>query len=93
VTPGPRSFRSLRGLPAEVWIDEQGLIRRMSYQSESGTEGAGEWWQTTELWDFGLDVQIRIPTEDELNRPDLHDRHHATRAEPPHGETNGREER
>jgi hypothetical protein len=69
VTPGPRSFRSLRGLPAEVWIDEQGLIRRMSYQSESGIEGRGEWWQTTELWDFGLNVQIRIPTEDELIAP------------------------
>jgi hypothetical protein len=69
MAPGPQPYRFLRQLPAEVWIDEQGLVRRMSYQSEPAGAGRGEWWQTTELWDFGLDVQIEIPTEDELIAP------------------------
>ena len=66
VAPGPRPYRSLREMPAEVWIDEHGLVRRMSYQSEPPTAGRGEGWQTTELWHFGVDIQIEVPTKDEL---------------------------
>ena len=65
IAPGPRSYRSLRALPAEVWIDDDGRIRRLSYERED----CGAYWQTTELWEFGLHVEIDVPTEDELIGP------------------------
>jgi hypothetical protein len=65
IAPGPRSYRSLRALPADVWIDDDGRIRRLSYEREDN----GMYWQTTELWDFGLEVEIEIPSEDELIGP------------------------
>jgi hypothetical protein len=63
--PGPRLYRSLRALPAEVWIDDEGRIRRMSYEHGERRD----YWQTTELWDFGLDVEIQVPAEDEMIVP------------------------
>jgi hypothetical protein len=50
--PGPSSFRSLRARPAEVWIDHDGWIRRMTY--DAGATDA----ETIELWDFGIDVGL-----------------------------------
>lgn len=60
--PGPRPYRSLHELPAQVWIDDQGLVRRMSYEI---AEPMG-YWQTTELWDYGLDVDIAVPSPEEI---------------------------
>ena len=62
IAPGPRPYRALRALPAEVWIDDEGRIRRLSYEREDN----GAYWQTTELCDFGLDVEIEIPGDDDL---------------------------
>lgn len=65
IAPGPRSYRALRALPAEVWIDSDRRIRRLSYERDD----SGAYWQTTELWEFGIDAQIAIPSEDELIGP------------------------
>lgn len=69
IAPGPRAYRSLRELPAEVWIDDRGLIRRMSYLSSFGSAGDHDYWHTTEIWDFGVDVQISVPAAHELIAP------------------------
>lgn len=50
-----------------VWIDDDGLPRRMSFTQDS--EMAGEPLSmsvTTELWDYGVDVDLPIPTADNV---------------------------
>lgn len=64
MAPGARPYRSLRELPAEVWIDDQGLIRRMSWESDWP-----DYWETTELWDLGTDLEVKIPSPEEVTAP------------------------
>lgn len=62
IAPGPRAYRSPRALPAEVWIDEEGRLRRMSFNDASAKRGTETTWSTTELWDFGVRIDIEYPT-------------------------------
>jgi hypothetical protein len=55
--------------PAEVWVDNDGRLRRVSYSWPTrprllGRHGS---WNTTELWDFG--TATTSPSIDELPRP------------------------
>ena len=65
VPSGP--YRSLRALPAEVWLDAAGLARRISVNSEPVTADAV--WSIVELWDFGVAADITPPGPDELLAP------------------------
>jgi hypothetical protein len=55
-------------LPLDVWIDDDGMARRMKYEqplpSAGGEEGAME--LTMEFFDFGVDVDVEPPPADEV---------------------------
>jgi hypothetical protein len=65
VPSGP--YRSLRALPAEVWLDAAGLARRISVNSEPAAAEAV--WSIVELWDFGVAADITPPGPDEVLAP------------------------
>jgi hypothetical protein len=66
VPAGP--YRSLRALPAEVWLDADGLARRISVNSDAATAGA-QVWSIVELWDFGVTADITPPGPGEVLAP------------------------
>jgi hypothetical protein len=67
VPAGP--YRSLRALPAEVWLDAAGLARRVSVNSEPTAATAAQVWSIVELWDFGVAADITPPGPDEVLAP------------------------
>lgn len=55
-------------LPVDVWIDDEGLVRRVGYEFELQNTPSGEPSETTttlELYDFGIDAGIQPPPESE----------------------------
>jgi hypothetical protein len=68
VPAGP--YRALRQMPAEVWLDAGGLVRRVavSLESMAGTDD-GQNWVIVELWDFGVAADITPPHPDEVAAP------------------------
>jgi hypothetical protein len=66
VPAGP--YRALRTLPAEVWLDEVGLARRISVNSDPVAPGEPV-WSVVELWDFGVTADITVPRADEILTP------------------------
>lgn len=65
VPSGP--YRLLSRLPAEVWLDDAGLARRIAVNSEpSASESV---WSVVELWDYGVPVEIAVPAVDEVQPP------------------------
>jgi hypothetical protein len=67
VPSGP--YRSLRRLPAEVWLDAAGLARCIAVNYEPAAAADAQVWAIVELWDFGLAVDITPPGPDELLAP------------------------
>jgi hypothetical protein len=67
VPPGP--YRSLRRLPAEVWLDAAGLARRIAVSSEPAAAPDAQVWSIAELWDFGVPAGITPPTPGEVLAP------------------------
>jgi hypothetical protein len=67
VPAGP--YRALRRLPAEVWLDAAGLVRRLSVSSELTSAANETSWAIVELWDFGVAVDITPPGPDEVMAP------------------------
>ena len=67
VPSGP--YRSLSRLPAEVWLDADGLARRISVSSESAAAVDAQVWSVVELWDYGVPVDITPPGPDEVLAP------------------------
>jgi hypothetical protein len=67
-----RSYAEASGLPSaypmEVWIDDDGLPRRLSTIVDIEDETMGTVTQQTvlELYDFGVNVRIDEPAEDEV---------------------------
>jgi hypothetical protein len=49
-------------IPMEAWIDDDGLARRLRYEQPLG-HGQGKVALTMELYDFGVEVAVRIPPE------------------------------
>lgn len=67
VPTGP--FRALSGIPAEVWLDAAGLVRRAAVVSDPAAPGLSGPWAIVELWDFGLAVEITPPGAGEIVAP------------------------
>lgn len=67
VPSGP--YRSLSRLPAEVWLDADGLARRISVNSDPATPADAQVWSIVELWDYGAAVDITPPGPDEVLAP------------------------
>src|SRR6202044_3029570 len=67
VPSGP--YRSLGALPAEVWLDAAGLARPLSLCPEPTDVADKQVWSIVELWDFGVAVDIRPPSPDEVLAP------------------------
>ena len=61
--------------PIDVWLDEDGLPRRVNYdfdiETPTGTSspGGAKIALTVEFFDFGTDVQVEIPPESEVFDP------------------------
>ena len=54
-------------VPVEVWIDEDGFVRRMKQTLEGGGSGLPlNMTMTTDLYDFGTDVSVKEPPADEV---------------------------
>ena len=47
-------------IPVEVWVDEDGLVRRLYHEYGFAAEGTSA-VVTTELFDFGVDVNAKAP--------------------------------
>jgi hypothetical protein len=67
VPAGP--YRALRRMPAEVWLDADGLARRVAVTAPAGTASEEQIWSIVELWDFGVAVDITPPGPDEVEPP------------------------
>jgi len=50
-------------IPVEVWIDDEGLVRRFSqsYSYEAPDTGEVSQSQTIEFYDFGVDADVELP--------------------------------
>lgn len=54
-------------IPVDVWIDDEGLVRRVQLVVAAGSGAdAIEVRQTVELWDVGEPVEIEVPAEGEV---------------------------
>jgi len=59
-------------IPVEVWVDDDGLLRRMTMEmtlEAPGLEGQPTEMRMTmrmELFDYGVDVEVETPAEDEV---------------------------
>jgi hypothetical protein len=68
--------RPLR-LAGDAWIDHDGRLRRVTWTRLHRGRSRWPWkppsgpraWQTTELWDFGLPVEIEVPTVEPERSP------------------------
>ena len=59
----------IRRVPVEVWIDDEGFVRRMKQTLEGS--GSGQWMNmsmtmTTDLYDFGTDVSVAEPPANDV---------------------------
>jgi len=63
------AFRALSRMPAEVWLDADGLARRISVTSEPAAAADKRVWSIVELWDFGVAADITPPAPDEVLTP------------------------
>ena len=54
-------------VPVEVWIDDEGFVRRMKETLEGNSSGLQmNMTMTTDLYDFGTDVSVEEPPADEV---------------------------
>ena len=55
-------------VPFDVWIDDDGLARRMKYEQPlPTTNGAkGSMTTTMEMYDFGVEVNVEPPPDDQV---------------------------
>ena len=68
VPAGP--YRALSRLPAEVWLDADGLARRISVSTDPSAAAEKQVWSIVELWDFGGPADIAAPDPDEILAPE-----------------------
>jgi hypothetical protein len=68
VPAGP--YRALSRLPAEVWLDAEGVARRISVNAEPSAAADKQIWSIVELWDFGVPASITPPAPDEILSPE-----------------------
>lgn len=60
-----RDRLGLAFIPVEVWVDDDGLIRRFNHEYGFSAEGTTA-VVTTELFDFGIPVNVSAPPPDEV---------------------------
>jgi hypothetical protein len=60
-----RDRLGLAFIPVEVWVDDEGLIRRFNHEYGFSTEGTTA-VVTTELFDFGVPVDVPAPPPDQV---------------------------
>lgn len=57
----------IESVPVEVWIDDEGFVRRMKQTLEGNSSGLRmSMTMTTDLYDFGTDVSVEEPPADEV---------------------------
>jgi hypothetical protein len=59
----------VRSVPTEVWIDDDGLARRMRLTYENMRFAPGQQGDMTmemDLYDFGVDVDVKPPPKDKV---------------------------
>jgi hypothetical protein len=59
----------IRMVPTEVWIDEDGLARRMSFRYEGmrfAPGQQGDMKMTMDLYDFGVEVDVDVPPKNQV---------------------------
>ena len=60
VPAGP--YRRLSQIPAEVWLDTDGLARRIAVMTDpTAGDGGTPMWSIVELWDFEMLADITPP--------------------------------
>lgn len=74
--PEPKRARFLQALkafgsttlPIDVWVDDQGRVRRMSFsaQMQLGAQGSARIEETLDLFDFGVPVAVTAPPPSEV---------------------------
>ena len=68
VPAGP--YRRLSQIPAEVWLDADGLARRIAVMTDPAAGDSGTpMWSIVELWDFGVPAGIVPPDPADLVSP------------------------
>src|SRR5580704_188006 len=68
VPDGP--YRRLSQIPAEVWLDADGLARRIAVMTDpTAGDGSTPMWSIVELWDFGVLADITPPGPGEVLSP------------------------
>jgi len=68
VPDGP--YRRLSQIPAEVWLDADGLARRIAVMTDpTAGDGGTPVWSIVELWDFGVVADITPPAPGEVVAP------------------------
>lgn len=54
-------------VPVEIWVDDEGYVRRMRQTYPvAGNDGALSTTVTTELYDFGVEVDVQVPPADQV---------------------------
>jgi hypothetical protein len=57
-------------MPAEVWLDADGLARRVAVNVDpAATAADAQTWAIVELWDFGVAADITPPRPDQVAPP------------------------
>jgi hypothetical protein len=59
----------VESVPSEVWVDDEGLVRRMGFAYEDMQFAPGQrgnMSMTMDLFDFGADVDVEVPPADEV---------------------------
>lgn len=64
--PAGLTVRQLRQLPAHVWLDADGLVRKISVSVGAADDAKQPLWATTELFDFNADIQVPRPSASEV---------------------------
>ena len=70
VTVPALPYRTLTHMPAELWLDDAGLARRIAVITEpAARDDQVPTWSIVELWDFGVAADIRPPSPEDILRP------------------------
>jgi hypothetical protein len=63
-------YRRLSQIPTEVWLDADGLARRIAVMTDpTAGDGSTPMWSIVELWDFGVLADITPPAPGEVVLP------------------------
>jgi hypothetical protein len=66
VTPSADGTSPFEGGTADVWIDDDGLVRRIEGRFDGAATGQGEVTLRAELYDLGAPVSITVPSADQV---------------------------